>query len=95
MCYNISSLGVGRFELPRQITASERQSCHVYQFQHTPTIENQGGGSSLPANPLSNSHLNYKSRHFILSIPTFVAIIILTLATIKYNIELGGLSTSP
>ena len=58
MCYNISTyklppLALGGFEPPRQL-ANGCQDRYVCQFQHSAISENQGGGSSLPANPLSN-----------------------------------------
>lgn len=69
MCYNIFCLAAGRFELPRQITASNLQSCHVCQFQHAATIENHRGGVKSPASqsPLCESPLDYKTSHPLLS----------------------------
>jgi len=61
VCYNISTLAVGRFELPRQITASELQSCHVCQFQHTAITENWGECSRQVATPPQRSKFNFNT----------------------------------
>ena len=56
--HNTSYLGTGGFEPPRQLPASSVQSYRGCLLHHVPDIESQGGGSSLPANPLPKPHLN-------------------------------------
>jgi hypothetical protein len=89
MCYNISAsytspvlkVGEMRFACTRVVTATPRiPNAMRLLFRHSPI-------APLP-------YFNYKSRRKFLSIPIFVAIIILTKPIMQYNIRLGDLSIS-